>query len=120
MVCSAAVTAGNPIRLSDEALDRVSGGDVEVTILAQAKGKNGVADVLLSSQANSNGAFTLETAVGIGQAFACCKGGKTKVKVGRKGSGKHTGGGAVEANIKILNYGSYSFGIGLQVAISQR
>lgn len=118
MICSAAANANKPVQLTNKELDSVSAGRVSVQIRAQSRGSNGSASVSVASTANTDGTYTLETAIGVGQAYACCNGGKTNVEVSRNGAGIKTGGGSVTSNIRILNRGSYSFGIGVQIGLS--
>jgi len=118
---SMSVSANEPVKLSNAQLDGVSAGAVSVNIKTQSRGRNGSvgsSQVNVSSTANSNGAFTLETAIATGQSYVCCNGGKTSVKVDRSGMAIKTSGGSVTSTIRLLNYGSYSFGIGVQIGLS--
>lgn len=115
---STTANASTPIPLTNKQLDTISAGAVSVQIQALANGSNSVANVALQSTANTSGNYTLETAIGVGQAYTCCDGGKTSVKVSRNGASMKSGGGTVTATIKILNKGSYSFGIGAQIGLS--
>jgi len=118
---STAAFADQPVKLSDAQLDVVSAGAVSVNIKAQSRGRNGSigsSEVIVSSTADTDGGYTLETAVAVGQSYVCCNGGKTSVKVSRDGMAIKTSGGSVTSTIRLLNYGSYSFGIGVQIGLS--
>jgi hypothetical protein len=117
-VLSNGAIANSPTPLTNSQLDTVSAGAVSVQVQALANGNNSVASVTLKSTANTSGDYTLATAIGVGQAYACCNGGKTNVRVDRNGAALKNGGGTVTATIKILNRGSYSFGIGAQIGLS--
>ncbi len=117
-ICSATASANKPVQLTNQQLDSVSAGAVSVQVRALSRGSNSSANVTVKSTADTDGSYTLETAIGVGQAIACCNGGKTNVEINRNGAAIKTGGGSVTSTIRILNLGSYSFGIGVQIGLS--
>jgi len=122
LLSTLAANASEPVKLSNAQLDTVSAGAVTVRIRTQATGNYGSVSsskVFVSSNANTDGNYTLESAVAAGQSYVCCNGGKTSVKVDRTGAGTKTAGGTVTSTIRILNHGSYSFGLGVQVGLSR-
>lgn len=121
LLASSGVSAGEPVALSNQTLDGISAGAVSVSVRAKASGKRKArTKVKLSSTAHTSGDYTLETAMGSGSAYACCRGGKTSVKVSNKGKGIKSGGGSVTAKIRIPKRGTYSYGIGVQIALTKK